>query len=434
MNLHHRNEKLLDSRPRVCFFYQAGFTAAFTYLTSGVFLSGLAILMGAGDVLTSYLSVILNICGVLILGFSAFLERFKSRKRLTIVLTALSRLATLFLVLIPMLVPEDLRLPLFILTVVTAFALQAQAAVVLNQWMVSFTDKNKSGRYISLRQTLVLIVTVILSVAGGSWMDRMDGGYMGFAVLFAAAGLMSVCEIVILLRTPDSEPVQPSKNRIRLKDIAGLPLKDRRFAGFVAYIVAFYLLLYISDSFTTVYMIKYLALPYRTVTLMSMVLSLPQVFLLGIWGKISDRKGHEFVLRASIWIFAGETFFLSFASSGNWYIFLPVAFLISAAANAGFVISVFNRRYELMPKENRIAYDNFYTAVIGAGFILGPFIGGLIKSALEAKAVVTNAIPFAGIRLLYPVSTVGIVLLQFVYFYIQKQQKKKLCCCIEKTA
>lgn len=425
----HFNEKVLDSRPRICFFYQAGFTAAFTYLTSGVFLSGLAILMGAGDVLTSYLSVILNICGVLILVFSAFLERFRSRKRLTIVLTALSRAATLFLVLIPVLVPEKLRLACFIPAVVIAFALQAQAAVVLNQWLVSFTDKTKSGRYISLRQTLVLIVTVVLSVVSGSWMDHMNGGYMGFALLFAAAGLMSIFEILILLRTPDSEAVQPPARHSRLKDIIALPLKDRRYAGFVTYIMTFYLLLYISDSFTTVYMLKYLELPYRTVTVMSMVLSLPQVFLLGVWGKISDKKGHEFVLKASVWLFAGETFFLSFSSPKSWFVFIPVAFLISAAANAGFVVSVFNRRYELMPNENRIAYDNFYTAAIGAGFILGPMLGGLIKGGLETNTALTNAVPFAGIRLLYLVSTAGILLLQLFYYYVCRQQQKKVCAC-----
>lgn len=432
MTHEHVKEKVLDSRPRVCFFYQAGFTAAFTYLTSGVFLSGLAILMGAGDVLTSYLSVILNICGVLILAFSAFLERFQSRKRLTIVLTALSRAATLFLVFIPVLAPKKLQLVCFVPAVVIAFALQAQAAVVLNQWLVSFTDKNKSGRYISLRQTLVLTITVVLSLVSGSWMDHMNGGYMGFALLFAAAGLMSVFEIFILLRTPDSEPLQPKAVHSRFKDIAVLPLRDRRYAGFVAYIMVFYLLLYISDSFTTVYMLKYLALPYRTVTVMSMVMSLPQVFLLGVWGKISDRKGHEFVLKTSLWLFAGETFFLCFSSPKSWYVFIPLAFLISAAANAGFVVSVFNRRYELMPKENRIVYDNFYTAAIGIGFILGPMLGGLIKSGLETNTVLTRAIPFANIRLLYLVSTIGILLLQFFYYHVRRQQQKKICACCHK--
>ena len=157
---------------RTCFFIQAGFGTAFTYLTSGVFLSGLAILMGAGDILVSYLSVIVNICGVLILAFPAFLERFTSRKKLTIALTILSRLATLFIVTIPVLFPAGIRLYVFVPTVVAAFALQAQTTVVLNQWMLGFIEEKKSGRYISLRQTLTLTVTGGSLLAGaGSWIS-----------------------------------------------------------------------------------------------------------------------------------------------------------------------------------------------------------------------------------------------------------------------
>ena len=60
-----------------------------------------------------------------------------------------------------------------------------------------------------------------------------------------------------------------------------------------------------------VYMMKYLALPYKTVTAMYMIISLPQIVLLGLWGRISDKRGHEFVLKTSIWLFAGETLFMS---------------------------------------------------------------------------------------------------------------------------
>ncbi len=57
------SDRLLDSKPAKLFFAQIAFGQAFTCLTSGVFLSGLAILLGAGDVLVSYLSVITHICG-----------------------------------------------------------------------------------------------------------------------------------------------------------------------------------------------------------------------------------------------------------------------------------------------------------------------------------------------------------------------------------
>lgn len=410
--------RITDSKPLTCFFVQTGFGTAFTYLTSGVFLSGLAILMGAGDVLVSYLSVIVNICGVLILAFAAYLERFTSRKRLTVILTALSRLATLLIVAIPALVPDRLQLLVLVAAVIIAFALQAQATVVLNQWMFAFVDSKRSGRYISLRQTVTLAVTVLLSIGGGCFMDLVNGRYIGFIVLFAVAGLLGGFEIIILLCTPDSAPYYSAARCCRLRELVILPLKNRCFAGFVIYIAAFYLLLNVADSFTMVYMMKYLALPYRTVTVMYMLISLPQVILLGIWGKISDKCGHEFVLRTSIWLFAGETLFMFFASPQHWFLFIPLAFLTASVANAGFIVAVFNRRYELMPEDNRIVYDNFYTAAIGLGFILGPMLGGAVKGGLENIPAVSLQLPFAGIRLLYIVSTAGILLLQLGYLYI----------------
>lgn len=420
-----KREKILDTGPRVCFFVQTGFGTAFTYLTSGVFLSGFALLMGAGDVLVSYLSVVVNICGVLILGLAPYLERFQSRKRLTVIFTVLSRTATLFIVIIPAVVPRKIQIPAFILAVVTAFTLQAQAAVALNQWMMGFIDEKKSGQYISLRQTLTLSVTVILSVTGGIWMDHMKGKYLGFVVLFGAAALMSVFEIILLLRTPDGAPYRPAGMGCRLRDALKIPLRDRTFMGFVIYILAFYLLLNISDSFTMVYMIKYLALPYKTVTAMYMIISLPQIVLLGFWGRISDKRGHAFVLKTSVWLFAGETLFMSFAAPKNWFLFIPAAFLVSSAANAGFVVAVFNRRYELMPKGNRILYDNFYTAMIGLGFILGPMIGGAVKGILESGAAVRSAAAMNGIRGLYLISTAGILLLQVIYYHLQG--KREVC-------
>lgn len=42
---------------------------------------------------------------------------------------------------------------------------------------------------------------------------------------------------------------------------------------------------------------------------------------------------------------------MSFAGPGTWQVFIPAAFLVSSAANAGFAVAVFNRRYELMPQE-----------------------------------------------------------------------------------
>ncbi|MDO5603271.1 MAG: MFS transporter, partial [Oscillospiraceae bacterium] len=387
--------------------------------------------------LVSYLSVITNICGVLILTFTVFLERFKSKKKLTIALTILTKAATFFIVTIPAFVPPAYQLVLFVFVVIIAFTLQAQTTVSLNNWMVDFIPAEKSGRYISFRQTLSLIVTVLLSLTSGYFMDSMQDEYTGFLLLFSFALFMGVIEVVLLLRTPDSPfpSSSPEKSGAKLWQAMKKPLKDRAFIKFVLYIVLFYMILNISDSFTNVYMRRYLDLPYTAITMMTLILSLPQIVFLGLWGRVSDKLGHQFVLKTSIWLFAGETLFLFLSSPTNCYWLIPIAFFIASIGNAGFIIAVFNRRYELIPPKNRIAYDNLYTAALGVGFILGPLLGGFIKSAFESIPFISSLMPIANIRLLYLLSAVGILVLQIIYTISDKKpavcrSTGADCCCI----
>lgn len=109
------------------FHIQIAFGTAFTFLTGGVFLSGFAMHIGASDLLVSYISMITNICGVSILFFSGFIGCFHSFKKITISLTALSKSVTLLIVLIPMFVPREVQITVFVPLMVAAFTLQAQA-------------------------------------------------------------------------------------------------------------------------------------------------------------------------------------------------------------------------------------------------------------------------------------------------------------------
>lgn len=397
------------------FHIQIAFGTAFTFLTGGVFLSGFAMYMGAPELLVTYISMITNICGVSILFFSGIVGRIRSFKKATISLTVLSKLATLLIVLIPLLLPKEAQIATFVPLMLVAFTLQAQTTVVLNNWLVTFVDEKQSGKYIAKRQTFVLAVTVLLSIVGGRVLDAVSGAYIGFAILFAVALVMAVLELDVLLRIPDVVQQRAVCEKSRFSDKFFVPLRCRPFLLFVVYIFLFYLMLSIADSFTVLYMIRYLGLSYTTTTLMQMLISLPQLFLLGTWGKISDKKGHDFALKLSIWFFVGETLFMALSNAQNLYFLIPTAFLFAAVANAGFVVSVFNRRYELMPQDGRILYDNFYSASVGLAFILGPVIGGAIKQGLESLGTLENVIPLGNVRLLYAISTVGIIVLQLIF-------------------
>lgn len=415
-------------KSRALFHRQIIFGNAFALLTSGVFLSGLAMYMGAGDILVSYISIITNIGGIFILFFSPVMERFVSFKRMTIFLTVLSRGATVLMGFIPLFFRGKAQLLVFVPLMFLAFALQAQTTVMLNNWMVHFMDEKKSGKYIARRQTVVLTVTVIFLLTGGRVLDALSGRYIGFMMLFSVAFLMALIEILVLLRIPDVSRERSVGRKNRMADMVLVPIRCRLFLGFVVYIFLFYLLLSLADSFTVVYMMRYLELSYVETTAMQMLISLPQLFMLGFWGKIGDRKGHQFALMLSVWFFAGETFFMALSNPGNMYFLIPVAFLFASIGNAGFLVSVFNRRYELMPEQGRILYDNFYTAAIGLAFILGPITGGGIKTFLESADWVSGVIQFGNIRMLYLISAAAIVLLQVVIVFRKKNRMRKNFC------
>ncbi len=401
------------------FQFQIAFTSAFTALTSGVFLTGLASMMGAGDNLLAYISIIANVCGAAIIFFAPVIERFKSRKKVTVCLSVLSKAATLLIIFIPIAVPKAwhghaLQLYFFVPIMVIAFSLQAQTLVSLNNWLMYFVEEDKRGRYISLRMTVQFLVTVVLSITAGRFVDSMKGGYIAFALLFGAAFILALCEVITLLKIDDVQVNQSVMKKYTLKDLFLIPVRNKQFLGYVVYISLFYFLLYIADSFSMVYMLKYLELSYTEITLIQQLcMSLPMVFLFILWGKASDKKGHAFVLHGCIWFFVLELLFVMLASKGTVRISLPIAYLFAAIANAGFNVSLFNRRYELIPEEGKIIHDNFFHAAVGIALLLGPITGGGIK-ALITMSGIAEKIPFGEFRALYAVSIIGILALQVI--------------------
>ncbi len=410
--------------PKRDFLLHFSLATGFIFMTSGVFLSGLAVGVGAGDVLIGYITAIPNICGVLILAFASLVERARNRKKLAIGLTVASRLVTLAVALVPLLPPGLFTLCVFVAVVVTAFSLQAQTTIVINNWLISFIGNEKRGRYISLRQTGATVATVILSLSMGWVVDGAASRYIGIAMVFGAALLVAVGEVLLLMRIPGAAMAEAPKQAYRLVDSIKTPLKNKPFRLFVLYVSLFFFFLYVSDSFTILYMMQYLKLPYATITGLQMLIPLPQIVLLGLWGRLADKYGHRFALAASIWFFIGEGLLVALSGAGNYMFTLAGAFLFAAAGNAGFLVAVLNRRFELMPPGGRILHDNFYSASIGIAFIAGPAVGGLVKDAIAASPL-AGLLPFIEIRGLYVISVLGLLLLQLGYLLHQSREKRR---------
>ena len=148
--------------------------------------------------------------------------------------------------------------------------------------------------------------------------------------------------------------------------------------------------------------------------LFQLIMNFPQLILLSMWGKFSDKYGHKQMLFLSITFFIGETLFLGFSTQKMFYVFVPIAFIFAACGNSGFQISLFNRRYEIIPNQARVIYDCFFYATIAIAFLLGPFVGGVIKSAIERYEIFHNYLN--EMQILYFISALAILLLQLNFF------------------
>lgn len=391
---------------------QAIFGTIFGLLTGGVFLSGFAVYLGASDEVVSYLNLIPSICGIFLVIGGIFMENVHSKKKTAIALSIFSKLLICIVITIPLFVPEDYRQQVLLAVLVIAYTIQALNGLIINKWFISVVPANIRGRYFAVRQSFAISVNVILPLASGWFMDIIKDKYFGFVVLFSIGLVAMIVEAVAFGNIDEPEVESMERNKIKFIDVVRLPLQNREFCVFTLTLFIFYVFLYFSASFTNVYMIRYLKLSYTVINLISIFSAVLQIFILRVWGRLSDKFGHQYVMNASIWFFAGEMLLWSIASKSTLIIFIPAACVFSAVANSGFVVGAFNRRYTIIPEKGRMIYDGFYSAVIGIALIIAPILGGRVKTILASNDFAAGIIQFGEFRALYMITSIGIIALQ----------------------
>mgnify|MGYP002344815309 CR=1 FL=1 len=391
---------------------QAVFATIFSLLTGGVFLAGFAIYLGASDGVVSYLNLIPSICGIFLVIGGIFMENVHSKKKTVIAMCILSKLLICLVVTIPLFVPDGCRQQVLLAVLAVAYILQALYGLIINKWFISVVPVNIRGRYFAVRQSFAISVNVVFPLITGWFMDTIQDKYLGFAVLYSLGLAAMAVEVFAFGNIDEPEVESMERKKIKLIDIIRLPLQNREFCSYTLTLFIFYIFLYFSSSFTNVYFIRYLKLPYTVINLISIFSAVLQIFMLRVWGRLSDKFGHQFVMNLCIWFFAGETLIWSIATKSSIIALIPFACIFSAAGNSGFAIGAFNRRYMIIPEKGRMIYDGFYSAAIGIALLMAPVLGGSVKAMLASKPYIAGNIQFGEFRALYMMTSVGIIALQ----------------------
>ncbi|HZJ58465.1 MAG TPA: MFS transporter, partial [Clostridia bacterium] len=402
------------------FIIQVIFANAFAILTGGEFLSGFAIFLGASDELVGYIPLIGGISGISLIFFGILMERFTKRRKLVLTLNSIVKPLLISIILIPLLVPKPAQVLVLFILLFVVYILNAFLGLAVNSWFVKAIPIKLRGRYFSIRQIYAVLVMVLLPIVAGGILDTTRSRYLGFIILFAAAFVFGMGETYAFSKVEDAQ-VEGIGKGIKILDVFRIPIKNKEFMDYTVINVLFHIALYLSASYTQVYMIRYLELSYTFITSMTMLNAVLQMFAYSQWGKIGDRYGNVFVMYLSYGFYAMQMALWALVTKGSMYVFIPLVYGIGSFANSGFMVGSFNYRYDIMPEKGRSFYDAFYSAAIGITLLIAPWIGGRIKGFIAGIPYLNDNIMLGEFRIIFALSALGLAVL--VLYIVLKRRK-----------
>jgi MFS family permease len=385
-------------------------------VTGGAFVTGFALLLGAGDFELGLLAA-LPFIGQLFQFAGAYLEeRLGERRRLCALTAGLSRTLWAAMAALPFLaVQGPARLPIFLLILAVAQALIGIAGNAWTSWMSDLVPPRQRGRYFGTRNTITSITAMAGAWIAGRALDSYRGTGdepVGYALIFLVASVCAVAGAMVLWRQPE----QPMRRvqRVTIGKLFSAPLRHRRFRTFSLTAAAWALAIGISAPFFNAYGIQNLGLSFATLALFSIVTSAVALGTQPLIGRLQDRYGDKAVLVGSTigvvllpwgWVLAAPGFMLPlWLNAIGTGIFWP-------GINQGLMNLLMDRA----PAEGRGAYVASYGAITGLGTFVASLLGGAIATSLGNTVVHLGPLALNHYELLFVASSLGRAAMAFVF-------------------
>lgn len=398
---------------------EGAFATVHVTLTSGAFLTGYALMLGADSAALGVLAAIPYLAQTFQLVAAYVAERTAGVKVLAVVAAACGRLPWAFAAALPFLpiVPAPYRVGALLAFVAISSAFLMMTYNAWTVWMSELIPERLRGRYFGVRNVVIIAVTVFVSVVGGRVLDAFkDRGQEaeGFAVIFAVGVACAAVAAILLSRQPAVRLPAARENFLR-RLVA--PLADANYRRALYFYVAWHFAWALPLAFWNVYMLEYLEMSYFQIALFNGITNFAAAVGHRAWGKIADRVGNKPVVAVCA---AGIGFLPLFWLTTRPNFIYPIWFIgfWAGATWSGFGLTTFTLPLVLAPREARNYYIAAFGVITGAATFLASSLGGVIIQYLGDTNWVVFGIPFINLHLLFLLSAAGrflsLVLLQFV--------------------
>lgn len=359
----------------------------FVTLSSGAFLTGIALALGAGAVSLALLSALPFLAQVGQLVAPALERRLGGRRRFVVPAMAAARVLWL--------VPVGLAAAGLTGGLAVGLATGAMVAIGLlgmvaangwTAWVADLVPPADRARLFGRRAWAVAVATLLAAPAGAVLLDhlsRAGRAPVAFGALGAVAAVCGVAGSLALARLPDAPPppAAPETLRATARRLIAVPRFRRVLGLFGLWNVAVGL----AAPFWTLYMLEQLRMSFFEVTLHTVIVLLVRLVVNGSWSRVIERTGSRRVLIACGFGVALVPLFWALPAPGRyWPIWCEAAF--SGIVWTGFNQAAFIQPIAALPPADRSRGLAFFNVCTGAALFAAALIGGALLARLGAGA------------------------------------------------
>jgi MFS family permease len=372
--------------------YDALASEAMGTLTTGVFLAGFLVDLGASNVAIGLLAAVPFAVQFLQLPAVVLVERLRTRRTICTWAAAIGRCFLIVAALAPFL-PGKAGIALLIGAVALNQALAAIAGCSWNSWMRDLVPETEFGRFFGRRAAATTALATVLALVCGLLIDRWKALLPGhpayvYSCMFVASAAIGFYGVWLLSITPD-QPMPPATQRTAMPALLAMPFRDHNFRRLMIFLGSWNFAANLAAPFFVVYMLKTIGYSMTTIIILTTASQLSNLAALSLWGTLIDRFSNKAVLGIAAplflictlaWSFTG----LAWVQPAVFFMLLAIHILMGIAT-AGVALASGNIAMKLSPAGQATAYLAANSVVSATCAAIAPILGGLLADFFAAR-------------------------------------------------
>ena len=353
-------------------------------LTTGVFLAGFAVALGADNLAIGVLAAVPFFVQLLQIPATLLVERLRRRRDICVWAAGIGRAFLLSAAAAP-LMPAGADIAGLILSLAVYQGMAAIGGCAWNSWMRDLVPSSQFGRFFGRRTAATTAVSIVLALLGGLLIDMWKGyttnqDAFGYSLLFALSAGIGFIGVWLLKLTPD-RPMAPVEQTVPPRSLLLAPLRDANFRHLLVFLSSWNFAVNLAAPFFVIYMLKTLAYSMTAILGLTIISQLSNLLALGLWGTLIDRFSNKAVLGVAAPLFL--LCILAWTLTGlPWMQPMLLSFLIGlhvlmGLSTAGVGLASGNIAMKLSPTGQATAYLAASSVISASCTAVAPILGGL---------------------------------------------------------